>query len=424
MSIEQHLIRLSQGEGGVGPADLMRLCLFDWAVCAIAGRNEPVARVLRAQLSHDEQPNSASVVGGGRAPAPMAALINGAIGHALDYDDTHFDHIGHTSAVIFPTVLAMAGAASVQQTADLLEAAVVGSEAAVRVGLWLGRGHYQIGFHQTATAGAFGACVAAARMSGLAPALVRHAIGLAATGASGLKGQFGTMGKPLNAGLAARCGVEAALWAQAGMTSDAAGLSGLQGFGATHAGRADMAAWDMSEIWKIARISHKFHACCHGLHAMLEALAGITGEIDTVTVATHPRWLTVCHNPAPRTGLECKFSYAMTAAMCLSGVDTARIANFSDTMANDPALIALRDRVTVQDDDRLTEMQARVTARFSDGTTQEAFHDLNVPLPLAERAERLTQKARAVVGRALADDLWAAVQSGDIGDLTALLGRD
>lgn len=298
---------------------------------------------------------------------------------------------------------------------------VLGSEAAVRTGLWLGRDHYQLGFHQTATAGAFGACIAGARLLGLSADQTRHAIGLTATAASGLKGQFGTMGKPLNAGLAARAGVEAALWAKAGMTSAERGLSAAQGFGPTHAGAGDETAWDTAEPWKITRISHKFHACCHGLHAMLEALIGVPPTIQRLTILTHPRWMTVCNIQTPKTGLECKFSYPMTAAMALTDVDTASIANFSHENAKDPRLQTLAQKITVQADDRLTEMQARVVVVQNDGSEMVLFHDLSQPMSLDDRAARIKQKARAVVGRALADDLWAAVHADQSHDLTRIL---
>ncbi len=398
MTPEDQLVALAHRRVDDGPLELIRLCLFDWAVCAMAGRSEPLASILADDHS-----------------AAGSALRWGAIGHALDYDDTHFDHIGHTSAVIMPTILALGRSASM---ANALQAALVGSEAAVRVGVWLGRNHYQTGFHQTATAGAFGAVVAGANILGLDDRKARYAIGLAATGASGLKGQFGTMGKPLNAGLAARCGVEAVLWAQAGMTSD---VDGLRQFGEVHHGIGHRAAWDQTERWKIARISHKFHACCHGLHAMLEALAGVSGPVESLIVETHPRWLNVCNQQAPDTGLGCKFSYRMAAAMALSGVDTAAIDSFSDACACNPALHAVRDVVRVVANEDLSEMQARVTVRYPGGRSDVLRHDLSRPLDLETRRDRLMQKARAVIGRALADDLWAAAQAEQLAPLKRLV---
>lgn len=409
MSVEANLVRLAQGWVGGGPTSLMKLCLFDWAACAIAGRNEPVVTTL---LNTCEAHGASSIFQGDTYDAATAALINGTMGHALDYDDTHFDHIGHTSAVIMPAVLAVAQDQLLTMTSRVLDAALLGSEAAVRVGIWLGRDHYQIGFHQTATAGAFGATVALCRLLQLDRQQTTHAIGLTATMASGLKGQFGTMGKPMNAGLAARVAVEAVTWAKAGITSDP---SGLAHFGASHHGQANDAAWDDEDAWKIARISHKFHACCHGLHAMLESLEPVdiaADAIKMVTIHTHPRWMTVCNQPAPDTGLGVKFSFRHTAAMSFNGIDTARIENFSDAVAKDPACIALRDKVNVAADPTLSEMQARVDIVYDGGETTVS-HDLDAPMALDARETRLRAKARAILGEARANDLWSAINSGD-----------
>ncbi len=109
------------------------------------------------------------------------------------------------------------------------------------------------------------------------------------------------MGKPYHAGMAASTGVEAALLARAGFDTRGAGLDGPQGFGPTHHGAGEVSAFDaLGQDWRMARVSHKFHACCHGLHAMLEALATLQArpdpsEIERISVRTHPRWLSVCN---------------------------------------------------------------------------------------------------------------------------------
>lgn len=408
MNAQSHLVRLAQGWLGNGPTRLMHLCFYDWIACAMAGMDEPAAKLLQP-----EGEGGAQVFGRFPMSAPNAALINGTMGHALDYDDTHFDHIGHTSAVIMPAVLAMAQDQMLDGTSRILDAALVGSEAAVRVGKWLGRDHYQIGFHQTATSGAFGATIALCRLLQLKRPEIVNAIGLTATMASGLKGQFGTMGKPLNAGLAARTAVEAVTWAKAGMTSDP---DGLKSFAATHYGQRDETAWDDDDPWLINRISHKFHACCHGLHATLEALGDLRvdgDDIEALTITTHPRWLSVCDQPAPKTGLEVKFSYKHTAAMAVHGISTAAIAHFSDATARDPLLVAFRDRVTVVGDDSLSEMQARVQITLKDGTKLSEEHDLNAPITLNAREVRLRDKAGALLGSSKAAALWSALEAHD-----------
>ena len=411
---EDALVALAarQVDSGRG-REIMSLSLLDWAACGLAGLGEPVARIVRGRAVGQ----GAVLLGGGEAEPARAALINGTVSHALDYDDTHFDHIGHTSVAVVPACLSLA-----REMDELLDAALVGSEAAIRVGVWLGRGHYQTGFHQTATAGAFGATVAAGRLLRLGPGAMRAALGLAASRASGLKCQFGTMAKPYNAGLAAETGVEAALLAEAGMTASEAGLGDVQAFGPTHHGAGDMTGF-AGEDWRFERVSHKFHACCHGLHAMLEALAGArtpVAEIEAVAVRTHPRWLTVCNIAAPRTGLEAKFSYRLAAAMALSGVSTAAIDSFSDATAADPAFAALRDRVSVTPDGSLSETEAEV--EIQSATTRERLrHDLAAPLSLERRRARVEAKAEALLG-ARAGALARAIGEGDLVAFRRLLG--
>ena len=412
MGITDDLIDFAQAEVPEDTSDTMRLSLMDWGACATAGAREHAFMAFRDQHTGKGR---ATLVGGKRAIAAQAALVNGTLSHALDYDDTHFDHIGHPSVVIFPACLAMAEEARMP-LADMLNAAAIGAEASVAVGLWLGRQHYQLGFHQTATAGAFGATLAVGRMLGLSEIQLRHALGLCATMASGLKGQFGTMGKPLNAGLAARAGIEAATWAYAGVTGPADGLEGPQGFGETHHAEGNAVTLPANP-WRMDRVRYKFHACCHGLHATLEALAKVPNlhTASDIEIRTHPRWLRVCNIEAPETGLEAKFSYAHVAAMMAHGCDTADIAQFNDHLAKDSKLAAWRRRVRVTGDVSLTEMQAHVTVNGDVFT-----HDLDAPLSFDALRIRITQKARALVG-ARADDLWQAIEVDDLASFVRAL---
>lgn len=405
--------------------EMMRLSLFDWAACGIAGGSEPVSALLRRKAIAESGAGQATMIGGGRVPASVAALVNGTTSHALDYDDTHFGHIGHPSVAVIPAVLALAEREGTAPSV-MLTSALIGVEGSIRFGQWLGRPHYQIGFHQTATAGAVGATLAVIRLLGLNEDTARGALGLAATRASGLKSQFGTMGKPYNAGLAAETGVESAALADLGMTSAADGLGGPQGFGPAHHGVADESAFvDIGQSWRFETISHKFHACCHGLHAMLEALSAVeidSGAIDSVTVQTHPRWLTVCNTPAPQTGLEAKFSYRLTAAMALLGVDTGSIDTFTDKMAGDPELTEMRDKVQVVASETVSETQTRVIVRSRSGEELEYGHDLDAPISMTDRRAKLRRKAASLLSDGRAESLWQAVNADTLEPLLRELG--
>lgn len=418
-TITDQLLKFARVTPPAEAQEMMRLSLLDWAACGIAGALEDdFSDFIRANRGN----GTCSLLGGGMAGPAQAALLNGTLSHALDYDDTHFGHIGHPSVAVVPAVVALAqdvGAAM----EDVVQAATLGVEASILTGLWLGRDHYQVGYHQTATAGAFGATLATARLLGLDKDQMRHALGLCASMASGIKAQFGTMAKPLNAGLAARTGVEATLWAQAGMTAAADGLAGPLGFGPTHHG-AGAEVTPGKGPWHILSISHKFHACCHGLHAMLEALRDADLDlprVDTIRIRTHPRWMSVCNIESPQTGLEAKFSYAQTAAMALSGHDTGTIASFTDAITQDPDITALRAKMRINEDARLSETQAEVFISMEGREMRRFRHDLMAPMPIEVRAEKLRAKASALVGDLHADGLWQAAQGDDLIAFTDLL---
>ena len=397
---------------------IARLSMLDWSAVMLAGLGEPVSCMVRRLVGEEGGAPAATVFGlDDQHPARAAALANGAASHALDYDDTHFAYVGHPSVAVLPAALAVAEKAGASG-AELLEAFLVGVETACRVGGYLGASHYQHGFHQTATSGAFGATAACARLLRLSPEQTCHALGIAATRASGLKSQFGTMGKPFHAGMAAANGVEAASLASFGFVSRPDAIECEQGFAATHAGAggdADSFA-GLGRTFRFEDVSYKHHACCHGTHAALEALALIRNEPDFdrdavtgVAIGVNPRWLRVCDIAEPKTGLEAKFSYRLTAAMALAGVDTAALANFDDAICERPGLAGLRDLVQVAGDETIADTAARVEVRLASGATLTGSFDLNGAVPLSERRGKLRAKAAALVGAAPADALWQAV---------------
>jgi len=401
--------------GSLSPTPLSqsigRLSALDWLSCGLAGVDEPVAKIMSSLAAAEAGVQSACMFGRGAAPARMTALVNGTISHALDYDDTHFAHIGHPSVAVYSAAFAM-GQQLNGTLPQVLEAALMGMELSVRVGLWLGRNHYQSGFHQTATAGAFGAGVAAGRLAGFDAAKMAQVLGLTATRAAGLKAQFGTMGKPYNAGLAASTGVEVAQLVQAGFEANPEALEGEFGFGATHHGsdNIDDALVELGEVWMFENVSHKFHACCHGLHAALEAARELdlaAPEIAEVQVRTHPRWMSVCNQTAPNTGLAAKFSYRTVLAMQALGLDTAGLQNYSGETCARPDLQALRDRIHVKADETLSETEAVVNLLRRDGQRRESHHDLQSMVELGLREQRVLDKATSLIGKHRSETAWA-----------------
>lgn len=392
---------------------LARFSLLDWMACGIAGREEALAVKLRAFAAAEGGTPVATVIGGRKAPARMAALVNGATSHALDYDDTHFAHVGHLSVAIYPAALAAAEEMNAN-AGDAIAAFLIGAEGAIRVGQVLGRAHYDLGFHQTATSGAFGATMAAGRIYGLTREQMRVALSLCATRASGLKSQFGTMGKPYNAGIAAANGVECAMLARLGFHAADDGVFGPQGFIETHT--PDAQGFAQTGSFLFADNKYKLHACCHGTHAMIEALLA-TGpvalhEVEAVTLRTNPRWLRVCDIKRPRTGLEVKFSYAWLAGMTLSGDATGDDRAYGDRLTTDPALMAFAGQVKVIGDEAVSDLQAFGVLRLMDGTEIPLEHDLAAPMEEAKLAQRLRAKAAAMLGQS-GKDLWGMLEGVD-----------
>ncbi|NNF76886.1 MAG: MmgE/PrpD family protein [Rhizobiales bacterium] len=401
-------------------AHIAHLSLLDWIAVAVAGRDEPVAKIVRDLVTSDGGTPEAAVIGHDvKLPARAAALSNGATSHALDYDDTHFIYLGHPTVAVMPAAMAVAEKFG-RSGAAFLDAALVGLETACCIGEWLGRGHYQHGFHQTATSGSFGAAAAVSRLLGLDVERTCHALGIAATKASGLKSQFGTMGKPYHAGLAAANGVEAALLAQAGFVSRPDGLECEQGFALTHAGEQNTSPLAMGELgrkYAFTEVQHKFHACCHGTHAPVEALisarddhGALPADIEDVQLTVNPRLLRVCNIEQPATGLEAKFSFRLTAAMALCGYDTSALATFTAENCHEPTLVALRDRVRVVTDESLPESAAQIRIERSSGDAIVVRHDICDPMPAAVREAKVRAKAAALLGQDRAERCWMRIQ--------------
>src|SRR5580704_6521910 len=137
-------------------------CLLDWIGVALAGRNEPLVRILIEELAPLDDPAGASILGRGRrARLDDAVLINGAMGHALDFDDVIMP-MGHPTVPVAPVVFALAEQRRASGAAALA-AFIAGVETECRIARLLGPSHYAKGWHTTATTGTFGAAAAAAR---------------------------------------------------------------------------------------------------------------------------------------------------------------------------------------------------------------------------------------------------------------------
>jgi 2-methylcitrate dehydratase PrpD len=416
-----------------------RQAILDTIGCALAGASEPLSEILCAELAEAGGAAQAAAIGRTvRLPAAAAALLNGAAGHALDFDDVNMAMPGHPSVAILPAVLAL-GEQRGASGAAVLTALIAGTELACRVGRAIAPGHYDgLGFHATATVGCLGAAAACANLLGLDAERTAVAIGIAATQAAGLKSMFGTDCKPLHAGSAARNGLLAAKLAARGFTARTDAIECTQGFAATHSPdfHPERARETAPGGFHILANLFKYHAACYLTHAPIEAARALRerhgispDQVAGIRLTLSEACDRVCNIPSPRTGLEAKFSLRLTTAMALAGVETGALASYSERTAADPQLIALRDRVTFDFRPDRPHTQAELDLTLTDGRTLTARHDSGVPAgDLAEQGRRLETKFLALAepalgaarSRALADRLATLDAAPNIAAVSAL----
>jgi 2-methylcitrate dehydratase PrpD len=348
-------------------------------------------------------------------------LVNGAAGHALDYDDGLQSMGGHPSAPIAPALVGLASRLHAPGR-KLVTAYILAVDVAARIGLLLSPDHYQRGFHGTATAGAIGAAAGCAYLLDLGSAERANAIGLAATRAAGLRASFGSEAKPLHAGWAALIGLTSAQWANRGFTGApdiADHVAGLRSLSADFYPDRAVAPHPPH----ILDVTFKYHAACAGTHATLEALREIIRhreispfDIVSVAITVDRRLETVCNRQQVASGLEAKFSLRMVAAMLLAGVDTAAAESFTDGVVNRPDVRAIFDRVAVNFDDRPIIFSSDVSIATASGAKLSAS---GTPAALVGDERRGALEAKFV---ALASPLLGATSAGDL--FSSIIGAD
>jgi 2-methylcitrate dehydratase PrpD len=421
----------------------------DWAAIAfrdtvgvmLAGSREPatyMARAIAAEEGATDGP--CRVLGTAMRTGPqLAAFVNGVAAHALDYDDMCFVSLAHPSCALIPALLA-AGELVSASGSLLLDAYVAGFEIECRLGTVMNPRHYhQRGWHCTSSIGTLGAAAAAARVLGLDAARTRHALGIAASSACGLKENLGTMVKPLHAGLAARNGVMAAQLAQRGFTASPHALDGPQGYLAamdSERRSLDDAVADLGTRWEILEtgITVKLYPSCAATHPPLDALVALAqrervtaDDVDSLEVEVDSMTPRLLIHPSPSTGLEAKFSMPFCAAAALV-YGPPDLTMFDVDHIRNPAVQALIPRVTLRAnpsfDAAAPLSQARVTMRLHDGRelTQAADGARGYPGRLTddELATKFTGCATGTLTPAGASAAWSALQDiGRVADVRA-----
>lgn len=315
--------------------------------CILAGREDPAVRIIRRTFPDED------------------ALIDAAAATAHDYDDTHLRTVIHATPPVAAALFALSRRRQVSGR-DLLHAFILGVEASCRLGNAVTPGHYERGWHITSTCGVFGAALAAAKLLRLSEGRTVSALGIAATQAAGLVEVLGSMARVLNAGLAARNGLAAALLAEQGFEGPREPLAGLRGFINVFGGNADLAAIteSLGARWETLNIRYKPYPSGVVLHALIDACLEHRRALraaQAIRVRLHPLAIERTDRPEPRNAIEARLSAQHAVAVSLLH-GAAGLEEFSDAAAMDPQVQALRRRVKVVPDASLDKMAAAIAA--------------------------------------------------------------
>jgi 2-methylcitrate dehydratase PrpD len=368
---------------------------LDFLGSAIRARKESestpsIIKMVEA-LSLDGKGDS-TVFGDTRTWTPaVAALLNGAMGHSLDFDDTHADSSLHPSAPVVPAAFAV-GEMMGSSGRDVLTAIVAGYEVCCRLGNALDpTSHYARGFHPTATAGTYGAAAAAAKLFGLSKEQIVSTFGVSGSQAAGSL-QFlvnGAWNKRYQVGAAAMNGVIAATLAYNDFLGSSESVEGKHGLlvGYSDDAHPEKAVADLGSVYETMKIGVKPYPSCRYTHAAIDALIAMRREhnltpdqVRHVEIGLHRNGITLTGDEAtkrrPSSIVGGQFSMFFTGALAL---DQGRFGWDDYARLGDDAINALADKFDVVQDDRLEGRShpfgARVSIETDDGIHERIYHD-------------------------------------------------
>ncbi|MFH1626061.1 MAG: MmgE/PrpD family protein [Pseudomonadota bacterium] len=385
-------------------------CFLDWTGVALGGSTQLVSSILNEFIVEIGGKEQGTVLGKGyKTSVVNAALINGAMSHALDYDDTHAKTLIHPSAPLIPAILALAEYKNLGGKETIL-AYVLGFEVETRIGMAMGSYHYASGWHATSTFGRFGAAAASGKLLSLTPGEMAYAFGIAATQAGGLRQVFGTMCKPLHPGKAAMDGILSALLAKKGFTCSPNILEGACGFSETFSKDYDLSIITngLGETYQILQDTFKPYASCLLTHPTIDAIIELrerydleAEEVAAINCELSPFCLDAAGKLDPQNALEGKFSIYFCAALALHD-GTAGEDRFTDDKIRCPKIIDLKKKVRASVNPDLRETEARVSIRTRDGRRYEKHvttpkGDPRNPLSREELEEKFMRLASKVV---------------------------
>lgn len=441
------------------PGEAMRIgtrCLLDGLGLYVAGSEEHSVKLLVEEAEQSAGRPEALLLGRGdkKVPAPMAARVLGAAGHAHDWDDTQvsFDPAHVYGLLTHPTIPPLTSALVMAQKLGAVDgrgfmlAFLTGFEVECKIAEWILPQHYMRGMHSSGTVGTFGAYAAAAKLLGLKGEKLRSGFGIAASFAAGIRCNFGTMTKPLHVGRAAENGVTAALLAARGFTADPDALDGPWGFFAVHGGGVspEKISQGFGKTWSIIEpgVSIKPYPCGVLTHPTIDLMLKLVSErdvkpdqIEAVTVYAGTNILKPIRYPIAANHLQAKFSLPAALAM-IALVRKAGKREFSDAFVGSPPMQAMQRRISTQLDPEIEKMgfdkmRSRISIRLKDGPAISGWADERYrggpenPLSDADLEAKVRSCAEGVLNQerqsALMETARSVTRLRDAGELAAVI---
>lgn len=344
-----------------------------------------------------------------------ATFLNAAGANIDDFCDTHLPTVIHPTAPIMPVLYALSEQQQVKGV-DLLNAFAVGVEVACRIGNAVSPSHYRTrGWHITASCGIFGAAAAAGRILGLDAKQMLWAMGTAATQSSGLVEMLGQPPKSVGVGNAARNGLFSAQLAKAGFEGPPRPLEGRFGFFNAF---GDPPKWPalldgLGDTWELSVNAYKPYPGGVVIHPVIDAVLELraraafkTSDIARILVHGHPLLSERADRPDVATGREAQVSLQHSVAVAQIYGD-AGLDQYTDACVNEPEVLALRRKVEVTQDPKISVEGAVVELWTAGGARHVAKIDAargSAGHPLTDR--ELEQKFERLVGNRIKDGPW------------------
>ncbi|MFH1484431.1 MAG: MmgE/PrpD family protein [Chloroflexota bacterium] len=412
--------------------------VLDTLGTALAGSAAAGGREIVSLVKEWDGRKESTIVGdGSKVLAIGAALANGSMAHALDYDDTHEKAHLHAGVSTIPAALAVAERVGGVNGKEFLTAVTLGLDMTCRMGLANPKGPGKwVGWMLTPLYGFFGATVAAGKLVGLTEEEMVNALGIAYSQASGNEQCVldGALTKRMQLGFAAKGGILAALMAQKGITGAKESLQGRMGIYHTYHQdeyHPNALTEELGKRFESANLSFKPYPCCRFSHAHIDAALALAkqheispDEVESIT-AFVDRWPHVLCDPLdikrnPRTIVDAQFSipYTVATALVKRGV---KIGDFTLTAIKDPVVVGLANKVTPVLDATLSG-QEPAAAALEIKTKRGSFRH-QTGYPYGHPANPMSDEALAQKFRDCAAHAAKALPEANITGLISMIGR-